>query len=170
VNALPPEDWQLVLEFVKALAAPTAAVIAVVTAARLALRSFRYQKLLERRLDWYEAMLTALSNAYLAYARTIRENRHDTAEDEAIAAIRSATELATKATLYADASGVTAMHKWVQEAVALFGPFDPTPESFARFEAACGAAGGTLTTEMRRDLGVRALPRLPTMLIPVSRD
>jgi hypothetical protein len=46
-------DWQLVLEFLKALAGPIATVTAVLIAAKLALRTFLGQKAIERRLEWF---------------------------------------------------------------------------------------------------------------------
>src|SRR5438477_6345189 len=47
-------DWNLVLEFVKALAGPTATLLAAIVVAILGVRTFRRQKRLERRLEWYE--------------------------------------------------------------------------------------------------------------------
>lgn len=51
----------------KALAAPTAALIGITTAAVLAVRGFRAQKRIERRLKWYDEVLDAIDQVRTAY-------------------------------------------------------------------------------------------------------
>ena len=63
-------DWELILRFVEATAAPAAGVAAVWLAARLAVAGFKSQKAIERRLDWYERMHHAIAQTKLWYARS----------------------------------------------------------------------------------------------------
>lgn len=54
-------DWPLVLEFLKVLASPAATLTAAFLVAHFAVRTFRRQKALERRLDWHERAVRLLS-------------------------------------------------------------------------------------------------------------
>ena len=62
-------DWAMVLEFVKALAGPTATVIAVFLVSFLGVRTFRMQKALDRRLDWYERAYSLLDETEDFYSK-----------------------------------------------------------------------------------------------------
>jgi len=47
-------DWRLVLEYLKVLVPPAAAVLGAVLVSRLGLAAFRRQKAFERKVAWYE--------------------------------------------------------------------------------------------------------------------
>jgi len=150
-------DWPLVLDFVKAVAAPLAAVVAVFLASRLAVRGFRSQKLLERRLDWYEKMvaqLWATSSAYWEAALPGEELERDKLGAKAFRSGKALLVLAHQSALYADTSG--------HEAVALFvtewgrvGLADPTIEGHNDIQTACKRLADALATEMRKDLRLK---------------
>lgn len=69
-------DWNLLLEYVTVLAAPTATVIGAVLVSSLGLRTFRRQKTLERRLDWYHRMHRLLGETGNAFGLAALAAKH----------------------------------------------------------------------------------------------
>jgi hypothetical protein len=157
-----PDEWKLVLEFVKALAAPTAAVVAVVTAARMAVRGFRAQKLLDRRLDWYEAMISLLwdtSSAYWQAALPAEEKERLKAGSNAFESGTNLIRLASKSALYTDPEGheavVAFLSRWRDGIVGR----DPSLEIHAKVQEVCISTSNALEREMRKDLRLAGLAR-----------
>jgi hypothetical protein len=158
----PPEGWHLVLEFVKALAGPTAAVLAVWIASSRALRGFRVQKALERRLDWYESMIQALAKAAMkSSALTSPEGTELERRIEADRAITDAVLLSGAAEMYADAEGVRAMDAFAVAAKLLEDDKQFTKDEAKAFLVSCAVAAGVLSEETRKDLRLRRVRPLP---------
>lgn len=148
-------NWPLVLEFVKALAAPTAAVIVAWTAAKLAIRGFRSQKLIERRLDWHESMFERLQRTATAFNRASISGRKDHVE-EAHEALAELLLLSMTATLYADQQGLFAVTKLIAD-IELPDSMQITPSIAEMVQQACTQAMEVLAAQLRNDL---KLPRL----------
>lgn len=71
-------NWPLLLEFVKALAAPVAGVASVVLVSYLGVGAFKRQKAVERRLEWYDQAYCLLGRTGKAFAVASIWNKHDT--------------------------------------------------------------------------------------------
>lgn len=158
----PPEGWHLVLEFVKALAGPAAAVLAVWVASVRAVHGFRAQKLIERRLDWYVEMMTAARAVVIAFHRAA--DRRDSGADssEAVVAAVDAWHRAVAATvggvLWADARGADAVIDYTQQLDRMEPPGSASREQIRALSTASQDLVTILVSEVRKDLRLKALP------------
>jgi len=156
-------NWPLILEFVKALAAPTAAVVAVIVASKRAVEAFRAQKLIERRLTWYEGMIEGLKQADRGYLEAFISRRREVA-DAAWERLAAVDQLGFGAMMYADRDGVDAVLRWQERIAELASPREATVESARSFTLASADLATILTNEVRKDLRLGALPSSSPMI------
>ena len=156
-------DWQQVLEFLKAVAAPAATLGAVVLVARYAISTFRAQKLIERRLDWHEKVhrsLHSTSDAYAraAYATRINDPQAGKRWQAAGTQSERLAELCAESWLYARQAGFAAVEDFQQKMrdghVEFAGKGDALAERVMRI---CMSTASRLSADMRRDMGIEDL-------------
>jgi phytoene/squalene synthetase len=150
-------DSPLVLEVVKALAPPVAAVLAVFIASDRAVRAFRYQKLIERRLDWYETAINALFKAPDSF-QAMMEELDEEAVRKALDAIQEISTLSHGSFMYAEKEGYQALIDWSSRVKALV-PFPKDKpgrlDSARQFKKGCYRTARLLVHEMRKELRLR---------------
>jgi hypothetical protein len=158
----PPEGWHLVLEFVKVLAGPSAAVLAVWVASLRAVHGFRAQKLIERRLDWYVEMMTTARAVVIALQRAVdqRESGADTTEAVATAAEEwnRAVAVTVGGVLWADARGAAAVIDYTEQLKRIDPPASAPREQIRALSTASQKLVTILVSEVRKDLRLKALP------------
>jgi hypothetical protein len=168
-------DWVLILEYVKALAAPIATVGAVVLVARLAVNTFRDQKAIERRLTWYEGMHHLLGETADAFAIATHPSS-SVDVDRARTRIARVNEIATKlgllsgdAWLYADQEGLDAVQRLTAVMTETLSAGAITPDRSSRIVKLCLVTAASLSHGMRKHLGLKALRGRDTPL-PMPPD
>lgn len=148
-------NWPLILEFTKALAGPVAAVIA----ALFAVRAFRYQKLLERRLEWYAQAARALLGFQMAISKFPLEENKDAAREALDVQVQELLHLFMGAAMYADRKGYWAYSRFLTYLPSL--PTRFTPEDSKAVIEPVSAALTALVNEIRKDLRIGRLQDLP---------
>lgn len=149
-------DWQLVLEFAKVLAAPLAAIIV----ARQAISSFRKQKLIERRLDWYGSIHRKLGAVGRAFARAggINDAKQREREEDAYRAGQELAEMTDEAWLYAEQSGFEAIQRLTEGMASAYVARTEGRISFAHMAEQVTnlsrLVSNALANEMRKELRV----------------
>jgi len=111
-------DWPLILEYVKVLASPVATLGAVYLVARVGVDTFRRQKTIERRLDWYEQIHRKLGQTaymYVQAAHNMAAKGPDAQKriDEATKSADELSALVSEAWLYSNQEGLDALHACV---------------------------------------------------------
>jgi hypothetical protein len=151
-------DWQLVLDYVKALAGPLATLIGAIVVTRLALANFRSQKAIERRLDWHERMhrsLHATADLYMRAALAGRIPGNDAGEAwrRAYDESKKLGEVCGECWLYASQSGFAAVDELQQAMRDAHVEAGTRPDELAtRVESTCMLAASRLSDDIRKDL------------------
>lgn len=168
-------DWPLALDFVKVLASPTATVVSVILVAWFGVRTFRSQKALERRLEWYQDMHALLVQTADAFAIAAAPSagadgaRTQARINRANTLTQQLGQKANDAWLYADQHGLDAVQRlsanlaeWLAES-----PGVPTKGQAGRVAPLCLLTADALSKGMRRRLGLKPLrPRSTALPIP----
>lgn len=141
----------LALEFLKAIAAPLAAVCCVYLAARMGVRGFRRQKLLERRLDLYDSLVKHFNEVEREVRWAVREPESVEQRARAGAAISAAMTLSISVQMYLDRTGSDALDVW---GAAMKGLDFSKPETADFVTDATVRAVIDVRHELRRDLGL----------------
>lgn len=161
----PPEGWHLVVEFVKALAGPVAAVLAVWIASIRAVHGFRAQKLIERRLDWYEKVIKQLDVTARAYDSLGRDPQRPELRENVEREIKAMHALNDGALMYADSAGVRALATFnINAGKALHVP--DLVKGSEELRTVCGQAQYELVSEVRKDLSLEPLQYRGIDIIP----
>ena len=154
-------NWTTVLEFAKVLAAPCAAIVV----ARLAVSSFRRQKAIERRIDWYEKMHRLLGQTGVAFSLAVqisdaqREKRYEFANES----LKELSTLADEAWMYADREGFAAtrvLSDTLTRILLGLGGKDATRQAAEQIGAVCFDTANALASELRKELKLGKLPRV----------
>ncbi|HYJ79120.1 MAG TPA: hypothetical protein VEW03_05950 [Longimicrobiaceae bacterium] len=143
-----------IVAVVKELAGPAAGVFGIYIAARQAIKGFRAQKLLERRLDWYDRMIKEVGGAQVAVEVAGLEGSPE-AGGNARWRLAAARDTGWQSNLYASPSGHREVEAWrerVRQVAYHHPPVMGQPESES-VSAACTHLVKVLAAEMRRDLG-----------------
>lgn len=148
-------NWPLILEFTRALAGPLAAVIA----AFFAVRAFRYQKLLERRLEWYAQAGRALLGYQMMIIKFPSEENKDAAREALDAQVQELLHLFMGAAMYADKKGYWAYSRFLTYLPTL--PTQFTSESSQAVFEPVSTALTALVNEIRKNLRIGRLKDLP---------
>jgi len=143
-------DWPLVLDFTKALASPIAAVTAVYLGGRLTIRGFRAQKLIERRLNWYEQASESIAEMLLTADRAIYSGEETEVENARHAAFQ-AMECCVKAPIYAEKVGLDAMMIWLSRVRPLVASA-LSKNTVEQLRSACADVRFSIANEIRADL------------------
>ncbi|HEV7589398.1 MAG TPA: hypothetical protein VGO40_14880 [Longimicrobium sp.] len=143
---------ELALEWVKALGAPLAALLA----ATVAVFGFRYQRRLDRRLDWYASMVKQLGAYSDAVERAKREPATAEFAQAASDAADEAIALVMLGFMYVGPRGQRAIEGWYNTMRPVFG--NPvTPAKAAVVTEATANAIYEILFEARQTLGIREL-------------
>lgn len=150
----------MILEFVKALGAPIAAVITAFVALRVsrnALKTFVSQKAIERRIAWYDQVAPALRDAHDEATRI----RNWNLEQPDIASLLSAYErlipLIDRALSNAGPNGysvILRVRNALGDLVNLHNSGEPIGRPLFEVSLACSSAALKLELEIRQDLGL----------------
>ena len=147
------EDALFYLEFAKVLAP----ILAVSIGAFWAVRGFRKQKQIERRLSWYEDMVKQLTRTGDAVALAAVHGGVATARDE----VSILLSLTYQGLMYVERGGVAAIEELIDSLKVLQGRDSIPSGSAVKVVAACHVTMTRLVIEMRRDL--RLVPRWPRL-------
>ena len=156
-------DWPLVLEFTKVLAAPLAAIIV----ARQAIKSFRHQKRIERRLEWYERIHRKLGMVGRSFARAgaIQDAKRIEREEAAYRAGQELAEVADDAWLYAEQSGFEAVQRLSEGMTSAYVDRVKGKISFSemadRVAQLSSVTANSLANEARKELGAALVKPAP---------
>jgi hypothetical protein len=161
-------DWHLLLDFVKALAPPVAAVTGVWLAGQLAVRGFRRQKMIERRLNWYDEVLERLEEMVVTAEKAVTALGDEALLTEARTAAYSAIRSVSKAHVYAERSGFDALAKWGEEVHPIV-TSALTPDAVQRLRAKCSEISVALSVEVRSDLLLKQLYPSPPSRVSTNR-
>ena len=167
-------DWPLLLQFVKALAGPAATVVAVGLVSSQALRTFRGQKTIERRLDWYERLLRQIDHVVVALnAAGLRwKLAKDQAETKAAAgdfgkAVDDLRDLFDSGFMYATATGLVEVKRLTDALHEFLGHQIPA-DDFSNYQVTidvCNDVSTALANDIRREMGMNPLgPPRPSRL------
>ena len=155
-------DLPIALEWAKAVGAPLAALIA----ASAAIFGFRYQRRLDRRLDWYAAILGALGALAEAAERVARKPNDDLAEEAANTALDAASALATEGFMYVGSRGWRALRDWSHATNGIVRL--PIAETAVQVRDATATAMTELIHEARASLGAEKLSgRIEARPLPI---
>lgn len=154
-------DWPLVVEFLKAVLGP----VTVVVVATLAIRNFRAQKLIERRLDWYEKTYRALGRTgpLFAFEARVEPSRRDDYVQRADKAAQELAELMTEGWLYARQSGFEALQRAHEDIARILSTSKrPMPvEAADEIGDVCNILAIALAKEMRNELKAGDVSPIP---------
>lgn len=149
-------NWPLVLEFLTEIPKAFAAPLTAVVVAWFAVRGFRRQKAIERRVDWYEKMHRSLAGTANAYAlAAYMDDSKDARNAAAQAASNELAFLCTGGFMYADQRGFEAMQRLYEGMAHLqvgvgIGPIAPsTADAVGDM---CNRAADVLAQEFRKEL------------------
>lgn len=147
-----PMDWPLLLEFTKALAAPTAAIVVVFIASSRAVKGFRSQKLIERRLSWYEVTAEGLVKAAFRYRLAVQAPDDVDATNEANDALSLVMQQHSAALIYAERAGYTALNEWVSGISTLPPPRESSELVSEWFHQLSAVTASVLIEEARKEM------------------
>lgn len=161
--------WHIALEYVKALAGPLATLAGAVLISVLGLRTFRRQKAIEHRLEWYQHMHRLLGRVSIAYGHAaLAAKGNDTQrgkqrQDEALRLSDELAHVANEGWLFADQNAFTA----TQLLFARMAQYHQALESTAITEQLaeqvrelCHETANALSEGIRTELGMRKMRAL----------
>lgn len=156
-------NWQIALEYIKVLVAPIATLVGVVVVSFLGLRTFRRQKAIERRLEWYQQMHRLLGRVSTAYghaalaAKGPDAQRAKQRQDEALKLSDELAHVANEGWLFADQTAFAAtqmlfarMARWHQ----LLASNAITQQLADQVSNVCHETANALSSGMRVELGM----------------
>lgn len=156
-------DWQIVLEFVKALGTPAAAVFGIWLASHLAVKGFRKQKTIERRLDWYERIHRDIARLKHAHVRSAlpADSVDEATRKEVVTQVHDAlyqlVATAGEASLYAHQKAFQTVWNLRLSLQSLDEEWEHRPQTTQKIESAVCLlqnASDVLAEEIRAEMGL----------------
>jgi len=157
-------DWRLVLAFTKALAGPLATLVGAYVVSAMALRTFRGQKTIEKRVEWYERLYKQLDTLTAALTNLGAELEHS--GTSRVAALQRAQEATGGMGTVCDEGFVYAsrpVFKAIEEFFHALGIFNQaqsrglTAEDVAALRASSINLSTVLSQDVRKDMGLQPL-------------
>jgi len=158
-------NWQLILEFTKALAGPIATLVGAYLVSRMALRTFRGQKTIEKRVDWYERIYKQLEllNVALTSLASDIEKSNSTQARQSMQGVKEALgpleNICDEAFVYASARVFKEIPKFI-EAVGRFANSIPQGGTIADAQSLRDVAihfSTVVSRDIRSQMGLRRL-------------